>query len=168
MSETGRKRLIVKGPGGFEKAVGWIKMPPKGAKGGDSRKKNTGSVTQGQTFEMHEVDVQVQEEADTRSEAGGAKGQLSEVSSVDEPIVKPTKGIRSSKKRKKGEMEMGEGAVGGTAALGEAEAAIGGTVAEVGLKLVQHKGSGARGRRRESGSRPSKKRREQERGRRRL
>jgi hypothetical protein len=64
-------------------------------------------------------------------------------------------------------METGGGAVGETAALGEAEAAVGGT-AERGLKLVQHKGPGARGRRREFGSWSSRNRREQERRSRRL
>jgi hypothetical protein len=103
MSETERKRLIVKGPGGFEKAVGWINMPPKGAKGGGSRKKKTGFVTQGKTFEMRETEVQVQEGVYTWSEAGEAKAPWSDVSSEDEPIAKPTKGIRSSKKRKKGD-----------------------------------------------------------------
>jgi hypothetical protein len=133
MSETERKRLIIKGPGVASKAVGWVNMPPKGAKGGGIRKKKTGSVTQGQTFEMHEVDVQVREGVHTWSEAGGAGAPWSDDSS-DEPIVKPAKGIRSSKNRKKGEMETEEGAVGGTAALGAAEAAIGGT-AECGVEV---------------------------------
>jgi hypothetical protein len=140
MSETERKRLIVKGPGGFQKAVGWINMPPKGAKGGGSRKKKTGSVTQGQTFDTREMEGQVQEGVHTWSEAGGAMAPWYDDSSKDEPIVKPSKGIRSSKKRKKGEMETEEGAVGGAAALGAAEAAIGGT-AEGGVEVGGTQGS---------------------------
>jgi hypothetical protein len=123
MSETERKRLIIKGPGVAAKAVGWVNMPPKGGKGGGSRKKKTGSVTQGKTFEMHETEVQVQEGVYTRSKAGGARAPWSDVSSEDEPLVKPTKGIQTSKKRKKGETETEEGALGGTAVLGAAEAA---------------------------------------------
>jgi hypothetical protein len=86
MSKAKRVRLIVKGPGVAAKAVGWVKMPPKGAKGVGSRKTKSGSVTHGQTFEMHETEVQVHEELETRFKAGGARGQLPQVSSEDEPI----------------------------------------------------------------------------------
>jgi hypothetical protein len=116
-------------------------MPPKGAKGGGSRKKKTESVAQGQTFDTREMEGQVQEGVHTWSEAGGARAPWSDDSSEDEPIVKPTpKGIRSSKKRKKGEMETEEGAVGRTAALGAAEAAIGG-MAEGGVEVGGTQGS---------------------------
>jgi hypothetical protein len=157
MSETERKRLIVKGPGGFEKAVGWINMPPKGAKGGGSRKKKIGSVTQGQTFDTREMEGQVQEGVHTWSEAGGARASWSDDSSEDEPIVRPTKGIRSSKKRKKGEKRRRVRLV-GQPRWDQQKLQLEGRL-RVGLKLVGHKGPGAQGRRRESGSRPSKKRR---------
>jgi hypothetical protein len=122
MSNTKRKRLIIKRPGA-SKAVRWINMPPKG-----SRKKKTGTMPQGQTFDTRETEGQVQEGVEPRSEAGEASAPRSDPSSEDEPIVKPTPmGSQTSRKRKKGEMETGEGALGRTAALGEAEAAIGGT-----------------------------------------
>jgi hypothetical protein len=73
MSKTKRKILIVKGPGVAAKAVGWVNMPPKGAKGGGSRKKKTESVAQGQTFDTREMEGQVQEGVHTWSEAGGAR-----------------------------------------------------------------------------------------------
>jgi hypothetical protein len=142
MSETNKKRLIVKGPGGYQ-AVRWINMLPKGGKGG-ARKKKT--LPQGQTFEIHETEVEVGEGVDTRSEAGGANPHVApddpsvrapwsdKESSENEPIAKSTKGIRTTKKRKKSEMETGGVAVGETAALGEAEAAVGG-MAEGGVEV---------------------------------
>jgi hypothetical protein len=142
MRKTNKKRLIVKGPCGYQ-TVRWINMPPKGGKKG-ARKKKT--LPQGQTFEIHETEVEVGEGVDTRSEADAANPHVApdnpsvrapwsdKDSSDDEPIAKLTKGIRTTKKRKKSEMETGRGAVGETAALGEAKAAVGGT-AEGGVEV---------------------------------
>jgi hypothetical protein len=99
MSETNKKRLIVKGPGGYH-AVRWINMPPKGGKGGTRKKK---TLPQGQTFEIHETEVEVGEGVDTKSEAGRANPHVAsddpsvrapwsdKDSSDDEAIAKSTK-----------------------------------------------------------------------------